>query len=103
MGICECHHQFARAFTTGTGIGKCDFAQAAGILLWGHNPSISPIAAATRVAEARARGAKLIGVDPRHIGFAVKVRPGTEVAVALTISGVMIDEGWFDIDLVRQW
>ena len=109
MEICAWHRQFARAFTTGTGIGMPDYAQAGSILLWGHNPSTSLLAAATRIAEARARGAKLIVVDPRHVGFAVKadcwlrVRPGTDAAVALAIAGVMIDEGWFDIEFVRRW
>jgi anaerobic selenocysteine-containing dehydrogenase len=109
MEICAWHRQFARAFTTGTGIGMPDYAQAGCILLWGHNPSTSLLAAATRIAEARARGAKLIVVDPRHVGFAVKadcwlrVRPGTDAAVALAIAGVMIDEGWFDIEFVRRW
>jgi anaerobic selenocysteine-containing dehydrogenase len=61
------------------------------------------------VADARARGAKLIVVDPRRIGFAVKadcwlrVQPGTDAAVALAIAGVMIDRGWFDAEFVRNW
>ena len=107
--ICAWHRQFARAFTTGTGIGMPDYAQAGCILLWGHNPSASLLASATRIAEARARGAKLIVVDPRHVGFAVKadrwlqVRPGTDAALALAIAGIMIDKGWFDIEFVRQW
>jgi len=109
MEICAWHRQFARAFTTGAGIGMPDYAQAGCILLWGHNPSTSLLAAATRVAKARARGAKLIVVDPRHVGFAVKadcwlqVSPGTDAAVALAIAGVMIDEGWFDIEFARHW
>jgi anaerobic selenocysteine-containing dehydrogenase len=57
MEICAWHRQFARAFTTGTGIGMPDYAQAGSILLWGHNPSTSLLAAATRIVEARARGA----------------------------------------------
>jgi len=77
--------------------------------LWGHNPSTSLLAAATKVADAKARGAKLIVVDPRRIGFAVKadcwlrVRPGTDAAIALLIAGVMIDQGWFDSEFVRDW
>jgi len=77
--------------------------------LWGHNPGTSLLAAATKVADARARGAKLIVVDPRRIGFAVKadcwlpVRPGTDAAIALAIAGVMIDQGWFDAEFVRDW
>src|SRR4029077_4638656 len=107
--ICAGHRQYARAFTTGTGIGTPDYAQAGCILLWGHNPSTSLLAAATRVAKARNHGAKLIVVDPRRIGFAVKadcwqqVRPGTDAALALSIAGIMIDEGWYDAEFVREW
>ena len=109
MEICAWHRQFARAFTTGTGIGTPDYAEAGCILLWGHNPSTSLLAGATRIAAARARGAKLIVIDPRHIGFAVKadcwlpVRPGTDAALALALAGIMIDEGWFDAEFVREW
>ena len=109
MEICAWHRQFARAFTTGTGIGTPDYAEAGCILLWGHNPSTSLLAGATRIAEARARGAKLIVIDPRHIGFAVKadcwlpIRPGTDAALALALAGIMIDEGWFDDQFVREW
>src|SRR5882672_9182988 len=59
--------------------------------------------------DTRTRGAKLIVVDPRRIGFAVKadcwlrVRPGTDAAVALAIAGVMVDQGWFDAEFVRNW
>jgi anaerobic selenocysteine-containing dehydrogenase len=109
MEICAWHRQFARAFTTGTGIGTPDYAEAGCILLWGHNPSTSLLAGATRIAAARARGAKLIVIDPRHIGFAVKadcwlpVRPGADAALALALAGIMIDEGWFDAEFVREW
>jgi anaerobic selenocysteine-containing dehydrogenase len=107
--ICAWHRNYARAFTTGTAIGAPDYDRAGCILLWGHNPSTSLLAAATKVADARARGAKLIVVDPRRIGFAVKadcwlrVRPGTDAAVALAIVSVMIDQGWFDAEFVRNW
>jgi len=107
--LCAWHRNYARAFTTGTAIGTPDYERAGCILLWGHNPSTSLLAAATKVADARARGAKLIVVDPRRIGFAVKadswlrVRPGTDAAIALAIAGVMIDQGWFDTEFVRDW
>jgi anaerobic selenocysteine-containing dehydrogenase len=107
--ICAWHRQYARAFTTGTGIGMPDYARSGCILLWGHNPSTSLLAAATRIAEARAAGAKLVVIDPRHVGFAVKadcwlrVRPGTDAALALAIAGVMIDAGWLDGEFLRAW
>jgi anaerobic selenocysteine-containing dehydrogenase len=107
--ICAWHRNYARVLTTGTAIGAPDYDRAGCILLWGHNPSTSLLAAATKVADAKARGAKLIVIDPRRIGFAVKadrwlrVRPGTDAAIALAIAGVMIDQGWFDAEFVRNW
>ena len=67
------------------------------------------LAAAAAIADARSRGAKLVVVDPRQIGLAVKadhwlpVRPGTDGALALSIAGIMIEQGWFDADFVREW
>jgi anaerobic selenocysteine-containing dehydrogenase len=107
--LCAWHRNYARAFTTGTAIGTPDYEKAGCILLWGHNPSTSLLAAATKVADAKARGAKLVVVDPRRIGFAVKadcwlrVRPGTDAAIALAIAGIMIEHGWFDAEFVRDW
>ena len=58
---------------------------------------------------AQARGARLIVVDPRRAGLAaradlwLRVRPGSDGALALGIAGVMIAEGWFDKDFIRDW
>ena len=107
--ICAWHRDYARSFVTGAAIGTPDYARAGCILLWGHNPSTSWLAAAGAIADARARGAKLVVVDPRHAGFAVKadcwlqVRPGTDGAVALAIARVMIEKDWFDSEFVRDW
>ena len=55
------------------------------------------------------RGAKLIVVDPRRAGLATKadpwlrVRPGTDAALALAITNVMIERGWYDETFVRGW
>jgi anaerobic selenocysteine-containing dehydrogenase len=107
--ICSWHRDFAAAFTTGSAMGIPDYERAGCILLWGHNPSTSWLAAAGAVAEARARGAKLVVVDPRRVGLAVKadhwlpVRPGTDGALALAIAGEMIAHDWFDAKFVREW
>ena len=107
--ICSWHRDFAAAFTTGAAMGAPDYERAGCILLWGHNPSTSWLAAAGAVARARARGARLVVVDPRRVGLAVKadhwlaVRPGTDGALALAIAGEMIAHGWFDQDFVRDW
>jgi anaerobic selenocysteine-containing dehydrogenase len=51
----------------------------------------------------------LIVVDPRHVGLASKadlwlrVRPGTDGALALGIASLMIERGWYDRDFIRDW
>jgi anaerobic selenocysteine-containing dehydrogenase len=107
--ICAWHRDSASSFTTGAGIGTPDYERAGCILLWGFNPSTSWLAAASAVVGARARGARLVVVDPRRVGLAVKadqwlpVRPGTDGALALSIAGEMIARGWYDAPFVRDW
>ena len=79
------------------------------MLFWGYNPSLARIVHATAAVAALRRGAKLVVVDPRRVGLAnratqwLRVRPGTDTALALAIAHVMIERGWFDRDFVRDW
>ena len=106
--ICNWHKDVATTYTYGTSIGNPDWEHAGCALLWGHNPGTSWIAQARQVADARARGAKLIVVDPRRAGAAnkadlwLRVRPGTDGALALGIARVVVEEGWYDRDFVRD-
>jgi anaerobic selenocysteine-containing dehydrogenase len=107
--LCAWHRDYGTAFTFGVDIGVPDFARTGCLLLWGHNPSVSFLAQATAAAEAKARGATLIVVDPRRAGLAnradqwLRVRPGTDGALALGLAGVMIAEGWYDREFVEAW
>jgi anaerobic selenocysteine-containing dehydrogenase len=107
--LCGWHRDYATAYTFGADIGNPDFAHAGCVLLWGHNPSTSFLAQATAAADAKTRGAALIVVDPRRAGLAhradqwLRVRPGTDGALALGLAGVMIAEGWYDRDFIRDW
>ena len=106
--ICNWHKDVATTYTYGTSIGTPDWESAGCMLLWGHNPGASWIAQARQVADARARGAKLVVVDPRRAGAAnkadvwLRVRPGTDGALALGIARVVLEEGWYDRDFVRD-
>ena len=105
--LCAWHRDYATPFTFGVDIGTPDFPHTGCLLLWGHNPSTSFLAQATAAAEAKARGAALIVVDPRRAGLAnradqwLRVRPGTDGALALALAGVMIAEGWVLIETAR--
>jgi anaerobic selenocysteine-containing dehydrogenase len=79
------------------------------LILWGYNPSFTRLTHATAVAAGLKRGMRLIVVDPRHAGFAgkadvwLRVRPGTDGALALGVAHLMIERGWYDRDFIRDW
>src|SRR6266540_1646943 len=107
--LCAWHRDYVTAYTFGVDIGTPDFPRTGCLLLWGHNPSTSYLAQATAMADTKARGAALVVVDPRRAGLAAKadqwlrVRPGTDGALALGLAGVMIGDGRYDHDFIRDW
>jgi anaerobic selenocysteine-containing dehydrogenase len=107
--ICNWHKDYAHAFTFGRDIASPDFEKTNCVVLWGHNPSATWLDHATSTAAARARGARLIVVDPRQVGFAsradqwLRVRPGADGMLALGIAGEMIRNGWYDQAFMRDW
>ena len=114
MELCGWGRAYATRYTFGVGNGVAgstmpDLENAGCILFWGYNPSLARLAHATAAVAALRRGARLIVVDPRRVGLASKadvwlrVRPGTDAALALGIADVMIERGWFDHAFVRDW
>jgi anaerobic selenocysteine-containing dehydrogenase len=112
MELCGWGRYLAPLYTFGAavpGVYLPDLENAGCILFWGYNPSVARLAHATATVAAVGRGAKLIVVDPRKAGLAAKadhwlrVRPGTDAALALSLTHVMIENGWYDADFVRDW
>ncbi|MCC5978033.1 MAG: molybdopterin-dependent oxidoreductase [Salinarimonas sp.] len=107
--ICNWHKDVAHAFTYGHGIPTPDYANADTILLWGHNPANVWLSQAERIAQGRARGAKVICIDPGvtgnvlHADLQLRIRPATDAALALGLLNLMIERNAFDADFVRQW
>jgi anaerobic selenocysteine-containing dehydrogenase len=95
--------------TGSAGGAMADIAASGCLILWGYNPSFTRITHATAVVAALKRGMKLIVVDPRNVGLAnkadvwLRVRPGTDGALALGLANIMIEREWFDQDFVREW
>jgi anaerobic selenocysteine-containing dehydrogenase len=95
--------------TGGSGGAMPDIANSGCVILWGYNPSNTRLTHATAVVEARRRGTRLIVVDPRKAGLAhkadlwLRVRPGTDGALALGLASVMIERGWYDREFIRRW
>jgi anaerobic selenocysteine-containing dehydrogenase len=112
MELCGWGRHQATRYTFGAGVPGSympDLERAGCILFWGYNPNLARLAHATATVEAQKRGAKLIVVDPRRTGSAKKadvwlqVRPGTDTALALGITNVMIQRGWYDRDFIQNW
>ena len=114
MELCGWGRGWAPRYTYGVGMGTAgthmpDLENAGCILFWGYNPSLARLAHATATVAALKRGARLIVVDPRRVGFASKadlwlrVRPGSDAALALGIANVMIERKWYDRAFVRDW
>nr|WP_256570507.1 molybdopterin-dependent oxidoreductase [Bradyrhizobium sp. CCGUVB1N3] len=107
--ICGWHKDFAHALTFGRGIGVPDYERADVIVLWGHNPARTWLAQATRVADARRRGARVAVVDPKPNGSGqqadiwLRVRPGADGALAMGAIRHLITTTSYDTDFVTRW
>jgi anaerobic selenocysteine-containing dehydrogenase len=81
------------------------------ILVWGHNPAVTGPDGeiGCRFLESLKKGAKLIVVDPRLSETASKadiwlrIRPGTDAALALALMNVMISEDLYDREFIEKW
>ena len=112
MELCGWGRFQATQYTFGAGVPGVympDIEQAGCILFWGYNPNNARLSHAVATTGALRRGARLIVVDPRRVGPAnkadlwLRVRPGTDGALALSIAHVMIERGWYDRDFIRDW
>jgi anaerobic selenocysteine-containing dehydrogenase len=112
MELCGWGRYLANLYSFGSALPAGvmpDLDNAGCILFWGYNPTVSRIAHATATRAAKKRGARLIVVDPRNAGLArqadawLQVRPGSDGALALGLSHVMIHEGWYDHAFLRNW
>ncbi|MFC1892726.1 molybdopterin-dependent oxidoreductase [Chloroflexota bacterium] len=86
-----------------------DFSSTRSMIVWGVNPVATWHWKGLGMMEAWARGAKLIAVDPVFSETASKadiwlrLRPGTDSALALAMLNVIINEKLYDKEFVERW
>ena len=79
------------------------------IVVWGRNLPETLHHVHRRVVRAVEHGAKLMVINPRNIGGAdgadlwLKLRPGSDLALALGMMNVIINDGLYDKAFVEQW
>ena len=106
----HCHQskRMANEITYGV-LPSSDYANSNCIVLWGYNPAVVCPPQANDIARARARGAKLIVIDPlatplaRAADIHLQPRPGTDGALALGMLQVIIGEELYDKEFVANW
>jgi len=107
--VCNWHKDFAHMFTFGCSIPTADYAHSDLIMLWGHNPANVWLSQAAAISQGRSHGAKMIVIDPRCTALAgqadhwLRVRPGTDAALALGLAHIILKEQGYDKEFVRGW
>lgn len=79
------------------------------IVVWGANVAETYISHSMAINEALKRGSKLVVIDPRKIDLAekadywVRIRPGSDLAFALGLLNVIVNEELYDKAFVDKW
>jgi anaerobic selenocysteine-containing dehydrogenase len=86
-----------------------DIPNTACLILWGGNPEVTNKGQALQIEAMRARGGKLIVIDPRVTDYAraadihAQPRPGTDGALALGILHHIVAGNLHDAEFVDKW
>ena len=111
QSICIYAAMWAGIYTYGVANGPalneaCDEAEI--IILWGTNFVSTGVHSIPFVQKARARGAKLIVIDPRitrttmMADWHIQPRPGTDGALALGMMKIIVDKGLHDLEFLKE-
>ena len=89
--------------------GGEDVSHASTLLLVGANPNAANPIQWQRIKQAKARGARMIVLDPLRTSAAdladlwLRPRPGTDAAIGLAMLHVLVRDGRYDRDFVARW
>jgi len=78
-------------------------------VVWGNNVTVSNLHLASVIKKARAKGAKLIVIDPKRIKIAaqadmhLQIEPGTDVVLALALAAEFERRGNIDEAFIAEW
>jgi anaerobic selenocysteine-containing dehydrogenase len=104
-----CHRATVVA-TSLNGAGSTGLSPATkAVIIWAHNPAWSMAREMQELVRAKERGVKIIDVDPRMApttrlaDIHLQLRPGTDGALALGMSRVIINERLYDEQFVLNW
>ena len=107
----SCYQATAMAWKTIAGREYFSGLAQAGVYIgWGCNTANSMYLSLQNLRKFKARGGKIIIVDPRSTPTSrsmadihLQIRPGTDGALALGMAALMIQNGWIDQDFVDKY
>ncbi len=79
------------------------------IVVWGNNVTVSNLHLMRVLKDARAKGARLVVIDPKRIKVAeqcdlfVQIHPGTDVILAMALAAEFGRRGALDLDFIARW
>lgn len=86
-----------------------DYDNSRCMVFWGSNPHVGTPAQTRSIHRAIRKGAKVMVMDPRPTPIArradlwLRIRPGTDMALALAMQHVIIQEELYDAEFVEKW
>lgn len=100
---------YASLFGNAPGMPPEQAAHADLIVVWGNNVTVSNLHLMRVLKDARAKGTKLVIVDPKRIKVAeqcdlfIQIHPGTDVILAMALAAELERRGAFDTAFIEQW
>ncbi|MFC1964296.1 molybdopterin-dependent oxidoreductase [Chloroflexota bacterium] len=107
--VCFMPHVYASRFTFGFFPYPDDAKSTKCILVWGSNPRETAISRYRYLQRSLEQGASLIIIDPARIDLTdradlwLKVRPASDLALALGMINVIVNEELYDKGFVKNW
>jgi anaerobic selenocysteine-containing dehydrogenase len=86
-----------------------DLANTRQLLIWGRNPAYTAIHLLPYIRKARDNGARVILIDPLETATAgladdyIRIKPGSDGALALGMARVIIEHGLADLDFIEDF
>lgn len=106
--LCQASMRIGQSLTVGAKC-KADALRSRTLVLWGANPTVSQPAWARVVASMVPTDRNLVVIDPVRTEFAagatlhLRLRPGTDGALALGLMRVIVEEGLYDRKYVERF
>ncbi len=105
-----CFKAMAMAWKLNYGaMGAPDVPNTKCLLVWSSNPMYTNTTLAQGIMDKKENGMKLIVVDPRITptttlaDIHLRLKPGTDGALALGMANVILQQGWYDKEFVDQY